>query len=81
MPGVPDTNTARRETIGRAIALMDEVPAEVLSGFLARTGITDRYQENPGWLREVFVDARDGGLLTGAYDAATQLLNAAGQLE
>lgn len=76
---IPDTNEARRATIGQAVGLIDSAAPDDLARWLGQTGIAGRFKADPAGLREVLDDARQGGPLQAAWDAAKQLLDAAGQ--
>ena len=71
-------STDRRDTIRRAIALIDTASPADLGDYLADTSLHDHIKASPATLRKHLADADGTAQVFGAWKAAQQLLKAAG---
>ena len=75
------TAATQRDTIDRAIALIDTADPADLAGYLAQTSLHDHIKADPATLRQHLAAATpdaDIGRRFGAWKAAQQILQAAG---
>ena len=75
---IPDSKAVRRDTINRAIALIDVATPADLADWLRQINVRDSLRDNPADLRAHLADSLDEDFLFPAWKVSQQLLEAAG---